>query len=585
MRLKLITLLCVALVFVLTACAEQQGTGKTLTSTAASEPDEKTGAEQQSLPAIIPPQISITDSRQHQNGGWVVRIPEAADHIYQVSGDNDAWVEFSFSVQMDEADVIDHLVVEPAAEITTDWSDRGYKHCLRVHIAPSAVSPLKIGLAAGARNAHASMALGEDIMVTLERFPAPWATMSLQAYPAVKMEQYGIYWVSPQEAAVVMEFSKPIDRESLAEALAGIAPADEFELSWLDDQKVNVKFAPPAAETRIYDLALTGARDQDGVLVSIAGQIELRVIPELKVKSLNLTTGQQVEVISTGGGYAGGVISPDGARAVFWELACGVGDARLYRYWLQDLIGGEKALLTESGDFRVKWFPDGSQVQIENKLFAADGRELESPLAEKSILGFDLGPEGQMAYLSWREPGQNKPAVDLFYQQDGEWKSFKDFSYPLFNSNGFLLPMNPAFDPAGERLAVIRNLAGRDQLQAASAYIINLKTGEQSLLADRALNVFWSPRGDYLAVGKVDGVEVLNTSGELKLKLPDHDFYSIAGWSLDGQYLLFKEYDYEQSAWLTGLVDITCGQEQKIPGIPLGCDNNGNLYLITALSG
>ena len=79
--------------------------------------------------------LKLIALREHQNAAWVVRIPEEADHVYQVSSDNDLWVEFSFRVRMDEADVLDHLVVEPAAEITTDWSDRGYKHCLQAHIA------------------------------------------------------------------------------------------------------------------------------------------------------------------------------------------------------------------------------------------------------------------------------------------------------------------------------------------------------------------------------------------------------------------------------------------------------------------
>lgn len=388
MRLKLIILICVAL-FILTACADQQGPVKSPGNTTGSVNDSNTIEQGQSLPEIAPPQVRINDSREHQNGGWLVTIPEEADHVYQVSSDNDLWVGFSFSVQMDEADVLDHLVIEPAAEINTEWFDTGYRHSLRVHIFSSAVSPLRVGLSAGARNVHGSMALGEDIMVTLERFPAPRAAMCLQQYPSVKMKQYEIYRVSPEEAEIAMEFTKPVNRESLAQALARIAPTEEFKLTWLNDQKTIVKFTPPAGEAKIYDMALEGARDQEGVLVSIPGQIELRVISDVKLKSLNLTTGQQNEVISVSGGYGGGAVSPDGTHAVFWEMGCGVGDARVYRYWLQELASGNKVLLTDGGEFRVKWFPSGERVQVGNKLFSADGQELKNPFEEKRVLGFD----------------------------------------------------------------------------------------------------------------------------------------------------------------------------------------------------
>lgn len=86
------------------------------------------------------------------------------------------------------------------------------------------------------------------------------------------------------------------------------------------------------------------------------------------------------------------------------------------------------------------------------------------------------------------------------------------------------------------------------------------------LLADRALNVFWSPRGEYPAVGKVDGVKILTAAGDLKLRLLGHNFQSVAGGSYDGRYLLFKE--FEQSEWVTELREIDSGKERKYP-VPL----------------
>ncbi|WP_143744288.1 hypothetical protein [Neomoorella thermoacetica] len=350
-----------------------------------------------------------------------------AGHVYRVSSDNDVWVTFSFTERMDEADVLAHLVVEPAAKISTEWSNTGYRHSLRVHVFPSTESPLRIGLSAGARNVHGTRALGEDTMVTLERFPAPRVVMYLQKYSSMKMEEYGFYWASPEEAEVVMEFTKPMNKESLARALAGMVQPEEFKLTWLNDKKVILKFTPPVGGPKTYNLSLQGVKDQNGVLVSIPGQIELRVIPDVKVKSLNLATGQQAEVIVVSGGYEGGVVSPDGSRAVFWELGSSVGDSINYRYWLQDLTGGEKVLLTEGGKPKVKWFPGGDRVQVGNKVFSVDGRVLKNPLEEKHVIGFDLGPHGQLAYMSRHEPGENNPNVDLFYQWDGEWRVIEGY--------------------------------------------------------------------------------------------------------------------------------------------------------------
>ncbi|KKM08902.1 hypothetical protein SY88_20730 [Clostridiales bacterium PH28_bin88] len=422
--------------------------------------------------------------------------------------------------------------------------------------------------------------LAEDITVTLERFPAPWVTMYLKKYPSLKMREYGFYFASPEDAEVVMEFTKPMDRGSLAKALAGIAQPEEFKLNWLNDQKAIVKLTPPAGGTKTYDLALEGAKDQDGVLVSIPGQIELRVTPDVTLRSINLATGQQTEDISVSGGYGGGVVSPDGSRAVFWELGSSVGDSADYRYWLQDLTSGDKVLLTEGGNPRVKWFPGSDRVQVGNKAFSADGRELKGPLEEKPVIGFALGLDGQIAYMSLREPRENKPNVDLVYLWDGEWKVIEGFSYQLINNNGFPLPMDPAYDPSGEKLAVVQNPAGEEQLQTTSAFILDLKTGEKALLAERALNVFWSPKGDYLAVGKVGGgINILAPTGELVMKLPSHNYLEMVGWTPDGQHLVLKK--QEDNKWVTQLIEVSSGKEKKLPGMPLNIDANGLAYLMS----
>ncbi|MGI9952629.1 hypothetical protein V3F56_09745 [Moorellaceae bacterium AZ2] len=76
----------------------------------------------------------------------------------------------------------------------------------------------------------------------------------------------------------------------------------------------------------------------------------------------------------------------------------------------------------------------------------------------------------------------------------------------------------------------------------------------------------------------MDGVEILTAAGDLKLRLPSHNFQSVAGWSIDGWYLLFKE--FEQSEWVTELGEIDSGKEKKIPGTPLGFDAKGSLYFM-----
>ncbi len=581
MRIKLITLVYVALVLVLSACAGQDNSARTSDSTTGSEAVSNTAEDikSETLPSIALPQISVDDSRKNNNASWLVDIPEEEDCVYQVSSDNDVWVTFSFNEQMNKTDVLAHLVVEPATKITTDWSDRGYRHSLRVRVSPSTVNSLEIGLRAGAKNINGTRALSKDIMVTLERFPAPSVVMHLPQYPSLKMKEYGFYWASPKDAEVIMEFTKPIDKESLAQALTKMEEQKKCKLTWLNEKKAMLKFIPPSGEPTTYDLVFEGVKDEDGVLVSFPFH-SLKVTPDVQVKALNLATEKQTEIISVSGGYEGGVVSPGGSSAVFWELGCGVGDAFVYRYWLHDFTSGDKVFLTESGSSSVKWFSKGDRVQVGNKIFSAQGENLKNPFKKKHIIGFDIGPDDRLAYVSWDEQEKKKPNVDLFYRWDGEWQIIESFSYQLFNSNGFFLPMDPSYDPFGKKLAVVKNTAGDAQMGTADVILLDLKTKEESLLKEHALNVFWSPHGDYLAVGKVGGgIEILTPTGDLILELPDHRYWDIVGWTPAGQYLILKK--QEETKWITQLIEAKNGNKIEFPGIPLGIDSDGLVYLIS----
>lgn len=563
--------------------AGEGGSGDSVGQSAGEAIGREAGKE--NVPPSVRPEVRVTDTREDQHGGWIVDLPRQSENIYRVSSDNHVSITFSFREPMDEEDLQTHLVVKPEQATETEWVKMVNEYWFRVRLFPTeAGKTVRVGLTAGARTSDGTKSLDEDIWVTLERFPAPRLTMYLKNYPNLEMQDLGVYWSSPSEAKVVMEFTKAMDRNSLKQALARVVPPEEFSLTWLNDRKAVVAFNAPAGKERAYNLFLEQVKDRDGLVLSMSEPVELRIVPDAKLRVFNPETREQKEKkIALPGSYVGGVVSPDGTRAVCWEPSSFVGDGISYRYWLQDLLQGERVLLTEAVKTTVKWYPDGRRFQLGSITYSAVGEELgKLPVEElKSILGVDVANHGEMAYLYYRLEKGNRTVVNLVYQSGENWQVLEDFSYPLVTDSLFYLRMDPSFDPSGEKMAVVENPSVEGNLSSARASILDLRTGEKTVLAENSLSVSWSPRGDYLAVLKGrDGVEILTPGGEVVTRIQENYYREILDWSPDGSYLLLK--GRKDSRWWAagGILNIAAGRLSVVTGIPLGFDANGLVYLL-----
>jgi Tol biopolymer transport system component len=418
--------------------------------------------------------------------------------------------------------------------------------------------------------------MDRDFIITIERFEAPWASMYLKNNPGLKMIDFGVYWASPKDASMVMEFSKPMDKESLKEAIAKIAP-QEAEMDWQNNQKVIINFNPQSDDRKTYYLNFQGAKDKDGVLLSLLETIELHVTPDAELKKFDPVTGETADGIMVSGGYCGGVISPDGTKAVCWEASSYAGNANSYRYWLQDVATGKRVFLTSMIDNTVKWNPDGKQFQLGDMTYSAEGEKIETLSVEeqKYILGFDINSAGRIAYLCLG----NQDQVALSYETGEGLKTIEGFTHPLVSDGVFYMRMNPSFDPAGKRLAVVENRSGGAALESGQVSVIDLETENKSLLAERAVGVSWSPDGEHIAITKHGGeIDILKPDGTKAVSLQDYEYNSLIGWSPDGKYLLLKK--YREDCWKAHLYGVKTGDTKIIDGVPLSFDSDNVLYLL-----
>ncbi|MFZ5943151.1 MAG: TolB family protein [Bacillota bacterium] len=530
------------------------------------------------LPAANLPKIDIDDSRNTENGGWLVDIPPNKENIYRVSSDNSLWVNFAFPEDMAQDELLSHLIVEPeTTKIDTEYVSMGPEFWFRMRIYPTEPeSIVKITLAKGVKNRTLNKELKEDITITLERFTTPWGKIYLKDYPQLPLKEYQIISLPPGKE-VVLEFTKAVDKDSVEKAIAQGIPSEGLDFNWLNEKKVEFKVKDLSQERAMYSLNLDGALDEDGILVGFSMGVELIVVPDTKIYAYNLVTKEKQQVGTTSGGYSGHV-SPSGSHGVFWELDCAVGDGVSYRYWLQNFTTGKKVYLTTGGgDPQVKWFGD-NRVQVLNSVFTNEGEEVKEEAIKERIFGFDRALDNSTAYVYVENFEERELKLHLAYQWQGEKKVIKNISYPLYNKALAFININPSFDPSGERLVLVVNSSKEDFVPETSIFILNLASGEKQLVRRGGGSVHWSPRGDLLAVGELQGgIEIVTPNGEKKLTLPDYHYHYFKGWSGDGRDLIFTFNSNGEHE--TRIIEVETGLETSIKGMALGMDKNNMLYI------
>ena len=415
-----------------------------------------------------------------------------------------------------------------------------------------------------------------EVFNTLTQIPNPKLIMYLKKYPLLSFKELQVYSVSPGEE-VVLQCNKEIDKKSLLKAFLKIAPDEEWELNWINENLATVSFFPPNNLKKTYQVYLRNIKSIDGDEIIVPECIDLIVAPQTSVFCMS-DDNEKKEIGKTNGGFIGGKISPDGKLAVFWEWSSYFGDVAEVRYWLQNWETEDRVYLTENVARGIKWYPDNS-FQISNKNFNSDGELIKGDLEEKIIIGFDISTNGDLSYVSISDPKESVYSLDLCYKRNNDTVTIKKFTYPIYSNSQFLLSMDPSYNPTGDKLAVAHNSSIDDNILSSNIYIIDPISGEKQLLFEGGEYVLWSPTGDYLAIGYINnGIDIVAVSGEKIENFPDYYFNAVKQWMPNGRCLLIVDPMYRENTF--ELIDIFSKGIKEYKGIPLGFDLNNNLYYI-----
>ncbi|KKM09696.1 hypothetical protein SY88_17265 [Clostridiales bacterium PH28_bin88] len=194
---------------------------------------------------------------------------------------------------------------------------------------------------------------------------------------------------------------------------------------------------------------------------------------------------------------------------------------------------------------------------------------------EKSELlyGLGLGPNGRIAYLHGN--GDKKPALTIL--EGGKIvNTFPDFTYPLIADGSSLIYLSLAWSPKGDQIAMVENPTD-DSSNGGQLVIVDVNTGEKTVLMERVKSVIWSPDGRYLAVGKWQGgIEVVTPEGKSMLSLKE--YWEPAAWSPNGKYLQLRGRTADEEQ---GFLEVATTQLLQPHGLPLGWDNQGTAYFLS----
>lgn len=275
---------------------------------------------------------------------------------------------------------------------------------------------------------------GEFVELRLHQVPTPMAKMVLVGAPQVRYSHmsYDAYpAVAPGPQEIQVSFNKPVDRQSVEDALQrGLEPgrtrtenleAPRLSFAWQDDQHVTVRFTLRSGQPGEFRFTLAGAHDQTGA--ALADQLGLVFSADSQVQLWSLRPGEVAKRVGSFPGTGPGSVSPDGrlvaisggtyALAESWEttawLASPDGTHRYlggdsdYLTWVSD------GLLIHSFFGRAKLVP---QAALGDAAPAAGAKSL-TPAEANDIWWLAVEPGGRrLAYWVAHEKA-HQPKLDL----------------------------------------------------------------------------------------------------------------------------------------------------------------------------
>jgi serine/threonine protein kinase len=206
--------------------------------------------------------------------------------------------------------------------------------------------------------------------------------------------------------------------------------------------------------------------------------------------------------------------APDGVRFAYSTDRSGAAEI-----WLRNRLDGSERLIAGKKDI-------GDVVQILDCAISPDGNRIAYRDVRQIIWISPLS--GEAPVRLWEDPA-GAPQRGSSWSPDGNWIAY--------------------YSIRDERTAVLKARGGANTQPELVAY------------TSQARPVFWSPRGDWIALDDAGGLHIISPDGKQDRIVSRKAFYTY-GWSKDGAALYGITSD--ESQLLLGRIDIATQRETKI---------------------